>query len=161
MRKDITSRTSSKARPQGLHSTSQHRSVASRAASAGDDGSTDLLRMLGRTLRGRYWLTFALSLLIGGIGAGVGWFWAGPLYHSEGMVRIASALPAVLEPTDQNQPIPMFESFMQAQQELLTSRSLLEAALRDPMWDAKGIGNRRPTVPAMAVILKVEVRPKS
>ncbi|HEY1922506.1 MAG TPA: division plane positioning ATPase MipZ, partial [Tepidisphaeraceae bacterium] len=85
----------------------------------------------------------------------------GPLYHSEGMVRIAWVLPTVLEQTDQNQPIPMFDSFMQAQQELLTSRAMLEAALRDPMWVARGIGNRRPKVPAMAVNLKVDVKPRS
>src|ERR1700683_95739 len=88
--------------------------------------SSDVARLILRALRGRYRLTLMLALLAGTIGAAIGWFWAGPLYRSEGMVRIASALPAVIQQTDQNQPIPMFESFMQAQQELVTSRNVLD-----------------------------------
>src|ERR1700733_12468837 len=89
--------------------------------------STDWSRVVHRALRGHYQRTMGLAVLLGMIGAAVGWLMAGPLYRSEGMVRIASALPAVLAPTDENQPIPMFQSFIQAQQGIVSSRQVFKS----------------------------------
>jgi Mrp family chromosome partitioning ATPase len=132
-------------------------------APAGGIGVTSLdwARVLHRGLRGRYRLAIGLALVFAVVGATVGWRWAGPLYRSEGMVRIASAMPAVLQPTDQNQPIPMFESFIQAQQGVVTSRPVLEGALNDPIWNASGVAGRRPSIEEMSEKLKVEIRPRS
>ena len=125
------------------------------------DESWDIIRLLSRTLRGRYRLTFVLSVLAAGIGAAAGWSSAGPLYRSDGMVRITTTTPAAIQQNDQAQPIPVSDSFMEAQQGLVTSRSLLEKAAADPIWDAKGLGNNRPSVSAMAANLKVDVRTRS
>jgi polysaccharide biosynthesis transport protein len=125
------------------------------------DESWDIIRLLSRTLRGRYRLTFALSVVAAGIGAAAGWTCAGPLYRSDSMVRITSTTPAALQQNDQAQPIPMSDSFMEAQQGLITSRSLLEKAAADPIWESKGLGNNRPSVSEMAANLKVDVRAKS
>jgi Mrp family chromosome partitioning ATPase/glycosyltransferase involved in cell wall biosynthesis len=130
-------------------------------ASGTAPGASDISRLIWRALRGRYQLTILLALVAAGAGAAAGWVWAGPLYLSDGMVRIASALPAVIQQTDQNQPIPMFESFMQAQQELVTSRFVLDKVVQDPAWESGGLRNHRPTIEALAGGLKVEVRPKS
>lgn len=157
MRNNVSAADSFEARPKALHSALP----SGFGAPSNADGSWDGVGLLGRTLRGRYWLTLALCLLAGAIGAAAGWHWVGPLYRSDGMVRIASALPPVIQPLEQIQPIPMSESYMEAQQQLITSRSLLEKALQDPIWDANGIGSNRPSVAMLAANLKVDVRPKS
>jgi Mrp family chromosome partitioning ATPase len=161
MPKDVAIPDSFDAKPQAWNQTLPQRAASGASAPTSVDGSWDVVRILSRTLRGRYRLTLILFLLATGIGAAAGWSWAGPLYRSDGMVRITSALPAVLQQTDQNQPIPMFESFMEAQQGLVTSRSLLEKATQDPIWNAKGMGNNRPSVSELAANLKVEVRSRS
>jgi len=134
--------------------------IGASGAPSGSDGTWDLVRILRTTLRGRYRLTILLAMLACGIGAAAGWLWAGPLYRSDGMVRISSVLPSA-NPQNENQPIPMFESFMESQQGLIISRSLLEKALREPIWDEKGVGDKRPSVSALAANLKVEVRGRS
>ncbi len=161
MLKDVATTASFDAKPRAWNQTAPQRMASGAGAPTRGDGSWDIVRIVTRTLRGRYRLTLVLFVLASGMGAAAGWSWAGPLYRSDGMVRITSALPAVLQQTDQNQPIPMFDSFMEAQQGLVTSRSLLEKAMQDPIWEAKGIGNNRPSVSDLAANLKVEVRAKS
>jgi Mrp family chromosome partitioning ATPase/capsular polysaccharide biosynthesis protein len=147
--------------PIDSHTAAPHGTAHESGTPSHVDPSWDLVHILTRTLRGRYRLTFILCMVAGAVGAGVGWFWAGPLYRSDGMVRISSVLPSANPQSEQNQPIPMFESFMESQQGLITSRSLLEKALQEPIWDQKGIGAKRPSVPDLAANLKVEVRGRS
>jgi protein-tyrosine kinase len=135
--------------------------ASSSAAETTRTSSFDWARTVHRALRGRYRLTVFLALLGGTVGGALGWRWAGPLFRSEGMVRIASALPAVIQPTDQNQPIPMFESFIQAQQGLVTSRAVMEAAMRDPLWNTPLVRSDRPSAAQLATGIKVDVRPHS
>jgi Mrp family chromosome partitioning ATPase len=161
MATEVTTEGSFDAKPGAWPRALPQGAVFSTGAPTNADGSWDIARLLSRTLRGRYRLTFVLSILAAGIGAAAGWASAGPLYRSDGMVRITSTLPAVLQQTDQTEPIPMFESFMEAQQGLVTSRSLLEKATQDPIWDAKGLGNNRPSVGALAANLKVDMRARS
>ncbi len=123
--------------------------------------SGDWTRQIHRALRGRYRITFVVTLLLSVVGFSLGWEWSGLLYRSEGMIRIASALPPVLKQTDQNQPIPMFDSFIQAQQELMTSRAVLEAATLDPLWSAKRLGGQKLAVEELAAGLKVDARNRS
>ena len=72
------------------------------------------------------------------LGAVIGWYSCGPVYRSEGLVRIASALPQVLEETDQNRPMAMFDAYLQSQQMLMGSRGLHELALQDDAWVSLG-----------------------
>ena len=55
----------------------------------------------------------------------------------------------------------MFDSFMQAQHEMVLSGTVMEEARKDPAWSASAIAGRRPSVEEMANQLKVEVKPKS
>src|SRR3954451_16057344 len=71
------------------------------AGAAAPNSAADWARMVHRALRGRYRLTVFLILLTGSMGAGIAWQLAGPLFRSEGMVRIASATPAVIKESDQ------------------------------------------------------------
>ncbi len=64
-----------------------------------------------------------------------------PLYKTEGMVRIASELPPVLEKNDLNERKSMFEEFLASQEMVIKSRKVLDNALDDPAWKATGRGN--------------------
>jgi Mrp family chromosome partitioning ATPase len=161
MPNDVPTAEGLEAKSQALRAASPQLTAGGSGAPPSTDGSWDIVQILGRALRGRYLLAVVLSMLGAGIGATTGWYSAGPLYRSDGMVRIASVLPQVIQQNDQNQPIPMLESFMEAQQGLITSRSMLEKALKDPIWDQKGIGDERPSVSTLAANLQVEVRARS
>src|SRR4051812_41398436 len=134
-------------------------SVPANAAPA--NGAADWARMAHRALRGRYRLTVSAMLMASTAGVIGAWKLAGPSYRSDGMVRIASALPAVIKETDQNKPIPMFDSFIQAQQEMVTSRAVLDDAMQDPIWRNVPMQEKRPSIEEMAIRLKVEVKPRS
>src|SRR5437868_5507818 len=69
-------------------------------------------RVVHRSLRGRYALTLALALVFALIGAAAAWKFVRPTYHSEALLRIAYTLPAVMQETDQNGPMAMFDTFM-------------------------------------------------
>ena len=72
---------------------------------------------------GWYWLAVLLGLLVG-VPAGVlGWKLCHPMYRSEGLIRIAYSLPEVYQETDQNRPMASFDTFMQSQRSLITSRA--------------------------------------
>src|SRR4051812_48572903 len=121
----------------------------------------DWSRVVRRSLRGRYAITFAVAGAAAGTGAAIGWKQTKSLYRSEGMVRIASVTPAVIKSTDQTQPIPMFDSFTQAQGELITSRTVLEPAMNQQIWTTASLADIRPSLEELAGNLKVEVKPRS
>ena len=71
------------------------------------------------------------------VGLGLGafmWHQTKPNFTSEGLVRIAYSLPQVRGETDQNQALPMFETFMQSQKTLITSHRVIDAAVKSPVW---------------------------
>lgn len=98
------------------------------------DDRPDLWRLAHRALRGRYKL--ALGLAIGGAiaGAGIGAMCGRRLYRATGLVRIAAARGPVMKETDQNRSMPMFDGFIQAQQEVMASRETVQAAMGDEAW---------------------------
>src|SRR3954447_14949302 len=109
-----------------------------RAGTGAEVQGFDPWRIVRRALIGRYRIACWLGAAGACVGAAAGWFASPPLYRSEGLVRIASVLPPVMEETDQNRPMAMFDAYLQSQQLLLTSRGLLEAAVADPTWVALG-----------------------
>ena len=123
--------------------------------------AVDWARFVHRLLRGRYRITLIIVVVCAAGGALAGWHWTAPAYRADGMVRIASNLPAVIQETDQTRTIPMFDSLMQAQQEMVTSGPVMEEALKNPAWSAHGLGRRKLSVEELASQVKVEVRPKS
>ena len=91
-----------------------------------------------------YWrLAIVLGLWCALIGAPLGWYSTAPVYRSEGLVRIASVLPQVMEETEQNRPMAMFDAYLQSQQMLLGSRGLTEMALQDEACSRWGASSRR------------------
>jgi uncharacterized protein involved in exopolysaccharide biosynthesis len=86
-------------------------------------------KRLHRLMRGRYHLmlpALAVAMVVGGV---YGWHRSKPVYRAEGLVQVANSLPKVLAPTDQNEPLDMFEEFVQAQVVLMTSRVVIASAI--------------------------------
>jgi Mrp family chromosome partitioning ATPase/uncharacterized protein involved in exopolysaccharide biosynthesis len=131
------------------------------ASAAGVKRPFDPWRVVRRGLAGRYRFACWMGVWTAFIGAFLGWYFSAPVYRSEGLVRIASVLPQVMEETDQNRPMAMFDAYLQAQQMLLSSRGLLEMAVQDDAWKALG---RRPSpdeIQMLANNLKVEFKPRT
>jgi succinoglycan biosynthesis transport protein ExoP len=118
-------------------------------------------KTLHRALRGRYPLAITLGLVTGLLAAAVVWRLYRPMYRSEGLVQIAYSLPEVFSETDQTKPVPMFDTYMQSQRLLMTSRRVIDMAIQDQVWSAT-----HRAVPAepdrfFATYLKVDVKPRS
>jgi Mrp family chromosome partitioning ATPase/uncharacterized protein involved in exopolysaccharide biosynthesis len=124
-------------------------------------GAFDFKRWVTESLRGRYLLTIGLGVVCAGLFGAAGWRLAKPIYHSEGLVRIAYTMPEVMQETDQNRPLAMFETFMLSQRLLITSRRVIDMAIQDPIW--KATGRTVPVAPDkyFAEHLKVDIRPRS
>ncbi|MDB5357460.1 MAG: hypothetical protein JWN24_3913 [Phycisphaerales bacterium] len=139
-----------------VHSDGEGRDGSSKQPSAGHFG-----RNLHRALRGRYPLAVTLGLITGAIVAAAVWRLYRPMYRSEGLVQIAYSLPEVFSETDQTKPVPMFDTYMQSQRLLMTSRRVIDMAIQDPVWSA----TKRPVPPEpdrfFSTYLKVDVKPRS
>jgi polysaccharide biosynthesis transport protein len=87
-----------------------------------------------RALRGRYPLVLTLACVCGVAGA----YFCSRIqkvqYRSEGLIQIAYELPAVMQKTDQNEPLQMYPEFMQSQVLLAGSREVVSAVLDLPEW---------------------------
>lgn len=118
-------------------------------------------RELHQVMRGRYALATILGLVVGGAIAAVCWKKGQVEYQSTGLLKISYTLPEVIDVTDQNRPMPMYDTFMTSQKLLITSRRVIDLAALDPIWKASG----RP-VPIdperyFADQMTVEVKPRS
>src|SRR4051794_760415 len=76
----------------------------------------DPWRVVRRSLVGRYRFACWLGVWGAVVGCVLGWCSSPPVYRSEGLVRIASVLPQVMEETEQNRPMAMFDAYLQSQQ---------------------------------------------
>jgi uncharacterized protein involved in exopolysaccharide biosynthesis len=99
------------------------------------------LVLIHRHLRGRYPLAIALGVVLAIPAAIGGWFALPPTYQSTGIVRVAPTLPKILYQNEDNQLMPMFDSFVATQASYIKSRRVLELAvnnadLRKAGWPA-------------------------
>jgi succinoglycan biosynthesis transport protein ExoP len=122
------------------------------------DDRPDLWRIAHRALRGRYRIALLLTVVGAIAGAGIGALVGHRLYRATGLVRIAAARPQVMKSTDQNQSMPMFDGFIQAQQVVMTSREIVHAAMLDPNWSPVATGRRPISEEEFAASLNVETR---
>lgn len=119
--------------------------------------------MIHRGLRGRYTVAILLGIVFGGAAGAAAWRLGHPIYESQGLVRIANALPVVATRNDLNDPMPMlmFDTFMQSQKLLIGSRRMVDAAIQDPVWKAMGKTVPQPPDQFFATNMKVESRSRS
>lgn len=143
------------------------RQVPNHGRGAGDNASEsgavkypfDPWRIVRRALIGRYRLACWAGLLVGGMGAVIGWALSSPIYRSEGMIRIASSAPQLGDDSDQAHAMPMFDAYLQSQQIVMTSRDVLETAVIDKAWQSLGRKASPMDVQTLADNLKVEFKP--
>lgn len=92
----------------------------------------DPLQFIRRKLRGRYRVTLLLALLLALCGSILGYTIAPVKYESTGLIQFKPALPTILYQSQENQPTPLFDSFVSAQATLILSTFVLKEALNDP-----------------------------
>jgi succinoglycan biosynthesis transport protein ExoP len=123
-------------------------------------GSKDPVRVIHGALRGRYVWASILALIGGGLGAYAGHRFQAPQYRSEGLIRIAYVLPTVSTTIpEQNLPITMFDAFLRAQQLLMSSRTELEQAMKEPVWVSTAHGPEATNLADFAENLTVDHTP--
>src|SRR5260221_8059019 len=124
-------------------------------------GSLGSLQSLHLAFRGRYFRVIALGIVFGAICGAVVWRLAKPIYHSEGLLKIAYTLPEVIQETDQNKPLAQFDTFMLSQRMIISSHRILDQAIMNPVW--KTSGRQVPPYPDQYFTknLRVETKPRS
>lgn len=135
--------------------------VVSSQKNATANPPSNIAKIIHHELRGRYVFVIVLGVIFGAAAAVASLRLTHSVYRSEGLVRIAYSLPEVVQETDQNRPLLMFDTFMQSQKLLMTSRRLIDMAVTDPVW--KSSGRQVPADPEhyFANYLKVDVSPRS
>lgn len=124
-------------------------------------GSFGFLQSLHLAFRGRYFRVIALGIVIGAACGFVTWRLAKPIYHSEGLLKIAYTLPEVIQETDQNKPLAQFDTFMLSQRMIISSHRILDQAIMDPVWKTSGRQVPDSYDRYFAKNLKVDTKPRS
>ena len=121
--------------------------LARHAASPLPVARPSLGRRLHRRLRGRYPLAI-VAVLVGLAAGGVlGWLSEQPLYRATGQLYFKPSLPGARSPTDQGL-LPLFESFLASQAEVLAMGKTTRQALATEAWQATGGGDDAEAVQA-------------
>jgi uncharacterized protein involved in exopolysaccharide biosynthesis len=83
--------------------------------------------------RRRYPWTIGFVLVLGLVGAWVGWTLTVPIYRSTGLIHISASVPTPREP-EARDVMPMLDAFIESQVAYLQSRRVIQKALEDPDW---------------------------
>lgn len=69
--------------------------------------------------------------MLSAIGGVAPWLVLKPIYEARGLVRVAPSGRVIMYRTEDNQSLPHYDSFVNTQQQLLTGRRILSAAMED------------------------------
>lgn len=119
------------------------------------------LLLAHRLLRGRYLAAFVLALVFALPFAYVGFKLREPKYKSTGLVRIAPMLERLIYATPDNQLLPHFDSYVQAQVMMLSSRRVLNRAMENKDLIASGWPQGTAGVAALERSLEIKCPPRS
>jgi polysaccharide biosynthesis transport protein len=97
------------------------------------------LRRVHTLLRGRYLVAILLAILAAAGGAYLGYLSGAKVYSSSGLIRVAPVLPVVLYEIKDKGMLPMYETFVEAQVELIRSQRVVDMSLGDEAWRKIGI----------------------
>lgn len=98
------------------------------------------LLKLHQLLRGRYHWAIILSLTLGTLGAMAGHFLVKNDYQSKGFIQIKPVLQKILYNNEQNNVMPMFDSYVDTQVSLMESPRIIEMAMGSATWK-NAVGN--------------------
>jgi len=109
---------------------------------AQNSGSTDDVRpnQILTSLRGRYHWAILSGLLFAGIGSVAGYKIWSPKYQGVGIIRIRPQLERILYKREENQTLPMYDSYVNTQMAMLTSQRLIDLAMQQAEWQRQRRG---------------------
>ena len=121
----------------------------------------NLVALAYRSLRGRIMVTLLLTAALATAGVWAGYTIRKPVYTSTGIVRVAPTLPKIMYDSEQNQLMPLFDSYVSSQATFMASHPVLRKTVddlnqRDIDW-AKGTDG----IKALARALDVQHEPRS
>jgi hypothetical protein len=98
------------------------------------------VRIIHQLLRGRYSLAIFFCICGIALGAWGGLRAAGVTFRSRAAIRVLPTVPRVKVVDEEKGFMPMFEAYVQAQANLVSSERVRNAAMSDPSWVAVGRG---------------------
>lgn len=107
-------------------------------AASGDVAPRDLVRVIGRHLRGRVGLGLLVGAILSASAMVLSLRLFEPEWESRGIIRVSSTEPKILQGIPAWAPIPEFTSFVSMQASLLESREILESATRRLVTHSSG-----------------------
>lgn len=111
---------------------------APRVTPGGAAPEGDPIRLVLKHLRGRVPIALALGLALAAAGAIAPWLALKPVYTATALIRVAPTGRVILFEVEDNQPLSHYDSFVNTQQQLLTSRRIVGAAIESPELKATG-----------------------
>ena len=99
------------------------------------------LAQVARLFRGREWLAGLLAAALAGLCGWAGYEMGGGVYTSYAQLHIRPYVPKVLHATEQNGLLPMYDSFVDSQVQLLRNSRTVSLALEDEAWRRTQRGN--------------------
>jgi polysaccharide biosynthesis transport protein len=116
---------------------------------------TSPLQMLHRLLRGHYLLLILLVAVVAATGGVIGWRLPVPSYRSDALIQIR-----YYQQPDPTSSAP-FDVFMQTQQTLITSRRVVDQAMREKEWTELGRATTPAVLQEFASNLLAEAKPRT
>lgn len=110
---------------------------------AGAPGGSQIpspVAIAARALRGRWRWAIGLGALFAIAGAGLGYKIPKVLYQSSGWIEVNPSVPEIIRKTPENQPIDMFDAYVESQVALASSRRVIDMAMDSPDWRKFGKG---------------------
>ena len=132
------------------------RSAGEQVNAAPAEDSSAAFRAVHQALRGRYWLAVALGMVLGAVGGVAAWMNVPPLFKSESLIRISIDTPRVMLQSPDYRPMDAYEAYMQSQQATISSRRVIETAMKDPLWKSKGYSPAAQGMDVFADNMRVE-----
>ncbi len=124
-------------------------------------GGKDPYRSVVRALRGRMRVVLPCAIVCAAVCGFFAYRSQKPVYRSEGLLRIAYQLPTVMNGSDKSSPMAMYDDFMQSQATLVGTRTVIQGAMKDPLWQATHWGDSPAHMTVFATFLEVEHPPKT
>ncbi len=115
-----------------------------------------MMKKVHTALRGRYWIAIVLGVVCGIVGGYFGFKSQQPIYRGEGLIQIAFSTPAIMTPSDRSGPMINFEEYLQSQSMLLSSRAIVNQAMKLQEWKQSGLGDDPAVHNVVAANLMVE-----
>lgn len=131
------------------------------AGAATEDDPTLALRRLHNMMRGRYLWAILAAVLLGALGASIGYLSQEPMYRSTGVIRIEPNMPHLIYKIQENSMLPMFESFVGSQVVFIRSQRVVLSALENDAWRKLGRGTSSEVLDEFTAALDVTHPPRS